>query len=141
MPDLIGLLSRFLGLRKTGASSEVQVVSSRRSSMQVGGMLSRSWAWLIERHAKCASKRMRLEETVSLGEKRIVALIQVDGQRFLIGGGSSGVSLLTALDCPPDLNARLPRGFITRGRVLTDSIAPIPPRDFNSVLRQRLDNK
>lgn len=48
-----------------------------------------------------APKQLRVAETVSLGEKRFVAIVQVEGQRFLIGGGASGVSLLTELDRAP----------------------------------------
>jgi len=36
--------------------------------------------------------------TVSLGEKRFVAVIQVDGVQFLIGGGATGVALLAQLN-------------------------------------------
>lgn len=46
-------------------------------------------------------KQLRVAETVSFGEKRFVAIVHVEGQRFLIGGGSSGVSLLTELDRAP----------------------------------------
>jgi flagellar biogenesis protein FliO len=42
-------------------------------------------------------KNLRICETVSLGEKRFVAVVQVDDERFLIGGSSSAVSLLTRL--------------------------------------------
>lgn len=48
-----------------------------------------------------APKQLRVAETVSLGEKRFVAIVQVEGQRFLIGGGAAGVSLLTELDRVP----------------------------------------
>ena len=36
--------------------------------------------------------------TASLGEKRFVAVIQVDGLEFLVGGGTTGVSLLAQLN-------------------------------------------
>jgi flagellar biogenesis protein FliO len=40
-----------------------------------------------------------------MGEKRFVAIVEVEAQRFLVGGGSAGVSLLARLDCAgaPDL--------------------------------------
>jgi len=34
---------------------------------------------------------------VSLGEKRFVAVVCLEGREFLVGGGASGVSLLTQL--------------------------------------------
>ena len=45
--------------------------------------------------AQQARKNLRVCEKVSLGEKRFVAVVQVDEERFLIGGSSGSVSLLT----------------------------------------------
>ena len=54
--------------------------------------------WILQRaKAQQARKNLRVCETVSLGEKRFVAVVQVDEERFLIGGSSSAVSLLTRL--------------------------------------------
>lgn len=61
-------------------------------------MLARGWAWLNRKYAASATKQLRVAETISLGEKRFVAVVQVEGRKFLIGGGASGVSLLTHLD-------------------------------------------
>jgi flagellar biogenesis protein FliO len=44
------------------------------------------------------SRRLRLIETVSFGEKRFIAVLQIDGQEYLVGGGATGVALLTRLD-------------------------------------------
>ncbi len=60
--------------------------------------LARAWSWLQTKCAQTATKRLRVSETVSLGEKRFVALVRVEDREFLIGGGSSGVSMLTALE-------------------------------------------
>lgn len=43
------------------------------------------------------AKAMRLCETISLGEKRFLAIVQVDEERILIGGSASSVALLTRL--------------------------------------------
>ena len=43
------------------------------------------------------TKAMRLCETISLGEKRFLAIVQVDEERILIGGSASTVALLTRL--------------------------------------------
>lgn len=69
------------------------------------GFLTTTWAWLLAARAKAAGKRMRLQETVSLGDKRILALLEIDGRRFLVGGGSSGVSLLAQLDAERDFTS------------------------------------
>jgi hypothetical protein len=64
------------------------------------GLLSRAFSWL--RSASVAPKQLRVEDTVSLGEKRFVAIVHAEGRRFLIGGGSAGVSLLKQLDENPE---------------------------------------
>ena len=55
--------------------------------------------WLQEkRRAQLASRRLRLCETLSLGEKRFVAIVEVDGQQFLVGGAAGTVSMLGQLN-------------------------------------------
>ena len=64
----------------------------------VTGLLSRALVWLREKQAaRSGSKRLQVTSTVSLGEKRFVAVIQVDGMQFLVGGGATNVSLLAEL--------------------------------------------
>jgi len=64
-------------------------------------LLVKTWSalkWMMQRvKAQQARKNLRICESVSLGEKRFVAVVQVDEERFLIGGSSSSVSLLTRL--------------------------------------------
>lgn len=43
------------------------------------------------------SRRLRVCESLSLGEKRFVAVIQFETQQFLIGGGAHSVNLLARL--------------------------------------------
>lgn len=42
-------------------------------------------------------RRLRLTETLSLGEKRFLALVEIGDQEFLIGGASNSVNLLGEL--------------------------------------------
>jgi flagellar biogenesis protein FliO len=63
------------------------------------GLLSRLWHWVQARHVERSSdKRLRVAETVSLGEKRFVAVVQVDGRHFLLAGGATNIALLAQLD-------------------------------------------
>jgi len=48
--------------------------------------------------AQRARKNLRVCESVSLGDKRFVAVVQVDGERFLIGGAAGSVAMLTKLE-------------------------------------------
>ena len=69
---------------------EVQFETPRRGLL--GGLFA------LLRGAAPAKKQLRLAETVALGEKRFVAIIHAEGHKYLVGGGSSGVALLTRLD-------------------------------------------
>jgi flagellar biogenesis protein FliO len=40
---------------------------------------------------------LRLCETLSLGDRRFVALVTVEGQKFLLGGAGSSIALLAKL--------------------------------------------
>ena len=42
-------------------------------------------------------RTLKLQEMLSLGEKRFVAIVQCEGQRWLIGGAANSVSLLARL--------------------------------------------
>lgn len=72
------------------------------TSLDTGtGLLSRLWRWIRSRQmARSGIRRLRVATTASLGEKRFVAVIQVDGLQFLVGGGATNVVLLAQLDAP-----------------------------------------
>ena len=63
--------------------------------------LSRAWSFLHARYKISTTKRLHVSETISLGEKRFVAIVNVEGREFLIGGGVSGMSLLAQLGAEP----------------------------------------
>ena len=61
--------------------------------------LQSAWRWLEgKRTQQMASRRMKVAETLSLGEKRFVSILKVDGAQYLIGSSASGVQLLAVLD-------------------------------------------
>ena len=43
-------------------------------------------------------RRLRLSETLSLGEKRFLAVVQFQQQEFLVGGTGNSIALLARLD-------------------------------------------
>ncbi|HVZ59631.1 MAG TPA: flagellar biosynthetic protein FliO [Terriglobales bacterium] len=64
-----------------------------------GRTIVSAFSWAGTKLAKSHSrKRLRVCETVPLGDKRFIALVQVDGRQFLLGGGAASVSLLAQLD-------------------------------------------
>jgi len=77
-------------------------VSTTEPLRAFGETVARAWKWLT-RHsqgvlARGASRRLKVAETVSLGEKRFVSILQVDGEQFLVGGSASNIVLLAKLD-------------------------------------------
>ena len=67
--------------------------------------LRNAWTW-VQRRSKVQrrAQKLRVCESAQLGDKKFIALIQADGQRFLIGGTSSSISLLATL--PSRKNSR-----------------------------------
>jgi hypothetical protein len=62
-----------------------------------------AWLWLLrKRQAHQAGRKLQLVETLQLGEKRFVAMIEAGGARYLIGGGAGQVCLLTRLNQADD---------------------------------------
>lgn len=100
--------------RPAPATSEMNVASISASAMErqpqlqsfaaiqwkgLLRILTRAWTWTQRKlRSHQVRKRLRVCETVSLGEKRFVAVIQVDGEQFLVGGSSSSVSTLAHLE-------------------------------------------
>jgi hypothetical protein len=74
-------------------------------------LLVRGWSWLQEKSGASPTKRLRVADFTALGEKRFVALVKVEGREFLIGGGASGVSLLTKLETAEESANELRREF------------------------------
>jgi hypothetical protein len=77
--------------------SNAPQVRKARWEEVVSDFLKRAWSTLQNKYKVTTTKRLRLAETISLGEKRFVAIVSVEGREFLIGGGISGMSLLAQL--------------------------------------------
>jgi hypothetical protein len=73
--------------------------------------LARALSWVHGKYAASATKRLRLSEVVSLGDKRFVALVNVEGREFLIGGAPSGLSLLAQLGGSTESAEARPQGM------------------------------
>src|SRR5580658_7015234 len=56
------------------------------------------------------TRRLKLCETLSLGDKRLVALVECGNQRFLIAATAQNISLLEKLDVSGALDAPAERG-------------------------------
>lgn len=45
-------------------------------------------------------RQLHLVESLSLGERRFLAVVMIEGEKFLVGGGGNSLSLLTRLARP-----------------------------------------
>jgi hypothetical protein len=101
----------------SAASASSPALSTGLQTRPLGpSPLARAWSWLHTKYTLTATKRLRLAETLSLGEKRFVALVSVEGREFLIGGCSTGVSLLAQLGGGPE------PGHALRARMEGDAV-------------------
>lgn len=79
-----------------------QVPSARNAEAPVhvsSSLIATILRWIkTKQFTRSNTKRLQVTSSVSLGEKRFVAVVQVDGLQFLVGGGGSNVSLLAQLD-------------------------------------------
>jgi len=68
-----------------------------------GPTLKDAWQWFRRAVKSRKSRRLRVCETLSLGERRFLAVIEFDRQEFLVGGSGNSLALL----------ARLHEGMVT----------------------------
>src|SRR5690606_36374522 len=87
------LIERTTGMKTTDRKNFIEALWSALSS---AGAPLRGLPGRIA-PARRREKRLRLCETLSLGEKRFLAVVQVERQQFLVGGAGSSIALLTEL--------------------------------------------
>ena len=63
----------------------------------LGQGLARAWALVGRCWRSRPPRQLRLRETLALGERRFVAVIEFEEQRFLIGGTQSSMTLLAEM--------------------------------------------
>ena len=59
--------------------------------------LKNSWQWVQRAVMPRKARRLRVCETLSLGERRFLAVIEFDRQEFLVGGSGNSLALLARL--------------------------------------------
>ena len=84
--------------------------------------LLRTWEWLTRQSrgvlARSASRRLKVAETLSLGEKSFVSILHVDGEQFLVGGSPSRIVLLAKLEAKSEgVGAGSFQGVLSRAEV------------------------
>ena len=66
-------------------------------------------AWLLRRSVvgRRAGKGLGIESALSLGDRRSLVVVTVEGRRLLLGLAPGGVSLVTELGAPPSFDHAL----------------------------------
>ena len=96
--------SPFVGERGSGCGGSISTLPSNSSPAfksvmrPLAQQAVAAWKWLErKRTQQLAARRLHVAETVQLGEKRFVSILEVDGGQYLIGGAAGNVSLLAIL--------------------------------------------
>jgi flagellar biogenesis protein FliO len=90
------------------------------------------WAlrkWGIKRLPGSGGTRIKVEETLALGERRFVSILKVDDERFLIASYPQGLGLLARLD------GSVEPGFGLELEQQIQGQTPIPVRDMEARLK------
>ncbi len=86
------------GMARASSLAGSSFEASSMRSMAWVAQLRRMGAWVLRQPVlQPKLRRLQVQETVQLGEKRFVSILRVDGEQFLIGGSSAGVTLLAAM--------------------------------------------
>jgi hypothetical protein len=90
-------------------SVHIHQAAAEKRSATILRWLAGTWKWAQRLGSRHPRKRLRVCETVALGEKRFVAVIEVDGEQFLVGGGSTSVATLARLESTQQFSEVLKR--------------------------------
>ena len=98
-----------------------------------GGGLWAFRKWGAGKFPGSGGNRLRIEETLALGDRRFVSILKVDDERFLIALSPASVTLMTRLD---NVEAGGPADF---GEAMDRQVnlnAPMPVRDMEAMIRR-----
>ena len=93
--------------------------------------------WALKKYGRkhlpgAGGGRLKVAETLALGDRRYVSIIEAEGERFLIGLHPTGITLLSRLDGLADLG---PAPFGDRLEEAVTQAEPISLRDMEAQLR------
>jgi len=78
---------------ETEAASDVLTLPERAGATT----WKKLWEWVQRVARSRRSRRLRVCETLSLGERRFLAIVEFDHQEFLVGGGGNSLELLARM--------------------------------------------
>jgi flagellar biogenesis protein FliO len=118
---------------ESGPSAWRAVGSLLLVSGLAGGGLWAFRRWGARRLPGSGGGRMKVEETLALGDRRFVSILKVDEERFLIALGPQGVNLMTRLD---NVEAGGPARFEEALGRQVQITTPMPVREMEAMLQR-----
>ncbi|MGA2080716.1 MAG: flagellar biosynthetic protein FliO [Holophaga sp.] len=107
------------------------------SLVLVGGLAGGGlWAfrkWGARRLPGSGGRRLKVEETLALGDRRFVTILKADDERFLVALGPQGVTLLGRLESVEEGG---PEHFEQALERQVDLTRPMPVRDMEAMLKR-----
>lgn len=120
-----------------GESAGPSVWRALGSMLLVAGLAGGGlWAfrrWGANKLPGSGGARLKVEETLALGDRRFVSILKVDEERFLIALSPQGLSLMTRLD---NVEAGGPGRFDQALERQVNLSTPMPVRDMEAMLQQ-----
>lgn len=86
------------GIHREAMTADAWAVPATGWGLRAVSLRAMCWWARIARLGRKSPRRLRLAETLPLGDRRFVAVIEFDRDRFLLGGTSSSLVLLARLD-------------------------------------------
>ncbi len=89
-----------------------QAVIPRPLSLDWQKGFSRAWKFFSGLKVRRRERQLRLRETLPLGDRRFIAIVECRQQEFLVGCTGSSIALLTKLPADGQTEAASPAGEI-----------------------------
>lgn len=108
------------------------------ASRQLRPLARRLWEGILRlshRFGQRPLRRLRLCESLPLGERRFVAVVEFEAARFLVGGTSSSLVLLARLEAPISTSHRSSRNVLNVDASNVDA----PKLDASTLNEPKLD--
>jgi flagellar biosynthesis protein FliO len=105
--------------RALNSSLQLALPSAAEGTIDTSSTSTKRGIWNIFlryfRNMRAPQKRLRVCESVSLGDKRFLAIVRVDAESFLLGGSTGSVSMLAKLNEPGSFSAVLQNKAVEAG--------------------------
>ena len=98
-----------------------------------GGALWSLRRWGLKKLPGTGGSKLKIEETLALGDRRFVSILRAEDERFLVALAPGGITLLARMENPdPDAEASFAAALARQERPVA---TPIQVKDMEALLR------